>query len=390
MKVKRYTEFLAETAKPKPADVIVQSLETSPAAAGLRALGARVKSVGQHRVRIAGKIPIRTVETPEHPDNRKSMWRSYRTRPTRNPVYSEGFFPDLDSLWKDMWENVVKNLSILRVPGKRNLDTVSELRAKGIDHTSELDVEGLRMSLEDPGSIPDTEKILDEISDLVADGWEFLFTPKVNFISLEVKTPRDEILKLYNVPLKGVRISGSVTPRGSHFALALTKMDVGRRPHEKFLYGDEKSLAGAIRQELQSRMKSFHGIDFVGIEVNGVRMPEVLRTNSPFPLYISKMGDFLKEMPVEDLFEIDGKILDEAKRIFRSESGSVMLAYLDERYGMEPKSKGMSEYRMSLFDTYEKHPEVFEQFMDAIPEQKKDAILGPDLSVLIKANNLIL
>jgi hypothetical protein len=390
MRIKNYPEFLAESAKPKPADVIVQSLETSPAAAGLRSLGAKVKSVGQHRVVITG-IPDRVVETPEHPDNPSSSWRSYRKRPTRfNPVYAEEFFPNLDEVWKAMWKNVVKNLTTLKVPGKRAMDTAEELISRGVDHTSGLNADALLQTLIDEERMPDMGKILDHLSDLTRQGWIFLPDPRVNYISLRVQTPREEILDLYNLPLRGASISGRVSPVFSHFALALTKMQAGEQ-HQMFLHGTEQELASLIRRELQSRMDSFHVVDLLTVHVNEKRIPGNLKMlQSPFLLYVSKMRDFLKGIPIEDLDKIGGKILQEAQRFFRSEDGSVLLAFLDERYGLEPKAQTMVKYRVGLLDEYEGEPDEFQEFIDAIPEQKKDAILGPDLSALIKANNLIL
>ena len=377
---------MSEAAKSKPADVIVKSLEESPAAAGLRALGARPKSVGQHRVVLTG-IPDRVVETPEHPDNPRAMWRSYRKRPSRfDPIYSEEFFMNLDGLWKTMWKNVIKNMPDLKVPGKRNLDTASELAAKGVDHTSGLDAEGLRNALIDADSMPGMDKILDELSDLVDEGWNFVATPKVNHISLVVETPREAILGLYNLPLKGAQVKGRVSPYQTHFSLALEKNKSGK-PYELSLFGNEKDLAAQIRQQLQSRFRLYHEIDLMYFTVNGQTVPGNLK--KPFLEYADRMKAYIKTIPIEDL-QSGAKIIDEAKIGFRSEDGSVLLAFLDEKFGMEPKARALEAYRKEVLDAYEEDPDAIEKFAEGIPARKRDEIFGPDLVALFKSKKLII
>ena len=380
---------LSEAAKPKPAEVIVKSLQESPAAAGLRALKARPKSVGQHRVVITG-IPDRVVETQEHPDNPFYMWRSYRKRPSRfDSIYSEKFFPTLDALWKDMWENVIKNMSGLNVPGKRNLDTVPELAAKGVDHTSGLGFEDLKKALVDWDKMPDSEAILAGLKSLEDGGWTFKMEEGINVLTLEASTPENLIQRAFNLPLKGVEIQGSVSPRVAYFTLSKT-LHKGKRwaNYMTYINGDDEEIVKAIRRNLDARMKIVLEMDWTKFEVNGELVPGIMK--KPFDAYVDTMTKFLRTLPIDAYGTSDGAILAEAKRFFRSEEGSVVLAFLDDRYGMEPNPKALASYRSAIADEFENDPQPIERFFDELDDVRRKSVFGPDLIPLIKSKKLII
>jgi hypothetical protein len=295
---------------------------------------------------------------------------------------------NLEGLWKAMWANVIKNLSDLRVPGKRNLDTVAELEKQGVDHTSGLDAEALRKKLVDENDMPNAGRIREGLQSLENGGWSFEIIPKVNHLTVSAFPPEESIRRAFNVPLKGVEIRGSIAPRATYFYLTLKKQPKSSRSYYNQLHGTEEEIVAGMRRVLDGRIQTSLELDYERYLVNGKDVVGVMR--NPFNEYVKKMTEFLKTIPIDAYETSDAKIIEEAKRLFRSEDGSVLLAFLDERYGLEPKAGGMDRYRKSIVEEYEKDPSMVQKVYDAMDNEKRQSVFGPDLIALFKSKSLFL
>lgn len=391
---------------------IVDSFNGSDAAKGLRVLGASIGSIGQYRVTVEGRIPKRIIEHPDHPDNTSGMWSLYRMRSSRPYRYGDQEFEDLDSLWKDLWENVIKNSS-LSMANVLQKDLAKKLKELGVDHTTGLEIREMQARLDQasgdqPVQFEDVMQF-DSIQKLAAGGWRFTYSKdRFGILTLNVWPPIAEINVALNKVFPPFLLSSVVSILGkpNHYKINLShNTEIKRRDllgkSDFGFAGTDAELDAKIGPAVEKAFKknisleptAILNLNYDGEEIKMSLLP--FRLIDPFWGLLDALTRELKTLDPDGI----GQWTDDDRRIkfmkdfYETDQGNIVYSFIlnrDQEVKVNVRPQVLDEYRKMIYGDMYKDAARISDFYNQLPVEVRERVFGDELMKLLKVRDLMI